>query len=119
MVYHVLNRGSSRMRLFQRPGLRCVRARADRGAGSLPGRAVDLLPHAPSLASRRPAWHASGIGRIVGLVAVTHVRRRHERDRRRGACHLFQGRYENFPVDQDEYFLTLRRYVEANAEVDP
>jgi len=29
--------------------------------------------------------------------------------------HLYQGRYKSFVVDEDEYLLTLLRYVEANA----
>ena len=29
--------------------------------------------------------------------------------------HLYQGRYKSFPVQSDEHFLTLCRYVERNA----
>ena len=46
---------------------------------------------------------------------VTHVRRHHEHYHRRGTGHLYQGRFKGFPVAEDEYFLTLCRYVEANA----
>jgi putative transposase len=55
------------------------------------------------------------LGRMMGWVGVTHVRPHHEHYHRHGAGHLYQGRYKSFPVDQDEYFLTLCRYVEANA----
>ena len=34
---------------------------------------------------------------------------------RRGGGHLYQGRFKSFPVSSDEHFLTLCRYVEANA----
>jgi putative transposase len=47
-------------------------------------------------------------------VGVTHVRRHQEHYNRRGAGHLYQGRYKSFPVAEDSYFLTLCRYVEAN-----
>lgn len=54
------------------------------------------------------------LGRWKGWVGVTHVRRRHEHCHRRGGGHLYQGRFRSFPVAEDECFLTLRRYVEAN-----
>ena len=49
------------------------------------------------------------------MVGVTHVRRRHEHYHRRGARHLDQGRFKRFPVAEDDDFLMLCRYVEANA----
>src|SRR4051794_3878279 len=52
---------------------------------------------------------------MMGWVGVTHVCRHDVHDHRRGAGHLYQGRNKSFPVDQDEHFLTLCRYVEANA----
>jgi len=46
-------------------------------------------------------------------LTVTHVRRHHgHHDRATG--HLYQGRYKHFCVEEDSYFLTLCRYVEAN-----
>jgi len=54
------------------------------------------------------------MGRWMGWVGVTHVRRHHEHYHSRGGGHLYQGRFKSFPVATDEYFLTLCRYVEAN-----
>ena len=51
----------------------------------------------------------------MGWVGVTHVRRYHEHYHSRGGGHLYQGRFKSFPVAEDDYFLTLCRYVEANA----
>ena len=51
----------------------------------------------------------------MGWVGVTHVRRYHEHYHGRGGGHLYQGRFKSFPVEEDDYFLTLCRYVEANA----
>ena len=66
-------------------------------------------------------WHLvvrpktnEALGRWMGWVGVTHVRRHHEHYHRRGGGHLYQGRFKSFPVADDEYFLTLCRYVEAN-----
>jgi putative transposase len=66
-------------------------------------------------------WHLvvrphtdDALGRWMGWVGVTHVRRYHEHYDSRGGGHLYQGRFKSFPVEEDEYFLTLCRYVEAN-----
>jgi putative transposase len=56
----------------------------------------------------------TALGRLMRWVGVTHVRRHQEHYHRRGAGHLYQGRYKAFPVAEDDYFLTLCRYVEAN-----
>ena len=53
--------------------------------------------------------------RWLGWVGVTHVRRYHEHYRNRGGGHLYQGRFKSFPGAEDDYFLALCRYVEANA----
>lgn len=66
-------------------------------------------------------WHLvvrprtdESLGRWMGWVGVTHVRRHHEHYHRRGGGHLYQGRFKSFPVAEDDYYLTLCRYVEAN-----
>jgi putative transposase len=67
-------------------------------------------------------WHLvvrprtdGALGRWMGWVGVTHVRRYHEHYHSRGGGHIYQGRFKSFPVAEDEYFLTLCRYVEANS----
>ena len=45
---------------------------------------------------------------------MTHVRRYHEHYHSRGGGHRYQGRFKSFPVAEDDYLLTLCRYVEAN-----
>jgi len=66
-------------------------------------------------------WHLvvrpktdEALGRWMGRVGVTHVRRHHEHCHTRGGGHLYQGRFKSFPVAEDDYFLALCRYVEAN-----
>ena len=66
-------------------------------------------------------WHLvvrpstdQALGRLMGWVGVTHVRRHHEHYHTRGGGHLYQGRFKSFPVAEDDYFLALCRYVEAN-----
>src|SRR5947208_407943 len=51
----------------------------------------------------------------MGWVGVTHVRRHQEHYHNRGGGYLYQGRFKRFPIQNDSHFLTVCRYVEANA----
>ncbi len=114
MAYHVLNRGNDRRPVFRKP--------ADYAAF------VDLLIEG----KRRTEvsvlgyclmpnhWHVALIPRrdedmaaYVGWVSNTHVKR-YRAAHPESSGHLYQGRYKSFVVEQDEYLLTLLRYVEAN-----
>jgi len=115
LIYHVLNRGNGRMRLFYKDDDYAAFERVL--AEGLEKYPLDLLTYCvmPN------HWHlvvrprtSEALGRWLGWVGVTHVRRHHEHYRRRGGGHLYQGRYKSFPVESDEHFLTLCRYVEAN-----
>ncbi len=55
------------------------------------------------------------LGRFMQRLGVTHARRWHEHRRRVGYGHVYQGRYKSFPVERDEHFLTVCRYVERSA----
>jgi putative transposase len=66
-------------------------------------------------------WHLvvrpktdQALGQWMRWVGVTHVRRYHEHYHSRGGGHVYQGRFKSFPVAEDDYFLALCRYVEAN-----
>jgi len=115
LIYHVLNRGNGRMRLFRKAEDYAAFERVL--AQGLERYPVDLLTYCimPN------HWHLvvrprtdDSLGRWLGWVGVTHVRRHHEHYHRRGGGHLYQGRFKSFPVESDEHFLTLCRYVEAN-----
>ena len=67
-------------------------------------------------------WHlvlwprADGdLGRYMQRLTVTHVRRWHAHRDSVGFGHLYQGTYKSFPVQRDEHFLAVCRYVERNA----
>lgn len=116
MVYHLLNRGNRRMPLFHKPG--DYEAFEKVLAEGMQRYAVELLTYCimPN------HWHLvvrpktdKALGQWMGWVGVTHVRRHHEHYHCRGGGHLYQGRFKSFPVAEDEYFLTLCGYVEANA----
>jgi putative transposase len=116
LVYHVINRGNGRTRLFHKDGdFAAFETVLAEGLESYP---VDLLTYC--LMGNH--WHLvlrprtdEALGRFMGWVGVTHVRRHHEHYQTRGGGHLYQGRFKSFPVQDDAHFLMLCRYVEANA----
>jgi putative transposase len=48
-------------------------------------------------------------------LTTKHVRRWQLHRRRVGYGHVYQSRYKSFPVEEEEYFYQLMRYVERNA----
>jgi len=55
------------------------------------------------------------LSRFVAWLTLTHVQRWHAHRQSAGLGHLYQGRFRSFPVENDEYCLTVCRYVERNA----
>ena len=47
-------------------------------------------------------------------ITLTHVQRFHASHGTVGIGHLYQGRYKSFPVQDNSYYLTVMRYIEAN-----
>jgi putative transposase len=45
---------------------------------------------------------------------VTHVRRWHAHHHTEGTGPLYQGRFKSFPIQQDQHYFTVCRYVERN-----
>ena len=67
-------------------------------------------------------WHLvlrprtdDALARLMHWIGVTHVRRHHQHYHRTAGGHLYQGRFKSFPVQEDEHFLIVCRYVEGNA----
>ena len=50
----------------------------------------------------------------MGWLTMTHTQRWHAFHNTAGTGHLYQGRFKSFPVEQDDYFIQLVRYVERN-----
>jgi putative transposase len=59
--------------------------------------------------------HDGDLSRFMQRLTNTHVKRWKEHRREIGYGHLYQGRYKSFPVQTDEYFYQVVRYVERNA----
>ena len=115
-VFHVLNRGVGRMQLFGKDrDYEAFEAMIEKTLQSRPMRicAYCLMPN---------HWHfvlwperEGQLGDFMQKLAVTHVRNWQEHHRRVGYGHVYQGRYKSFPVETEDYFYRVVRYVERNA----
>ena len=54
------------------------------------------------------------MSRFAQWVALTHTQRHHAHFETVGKGHLYQGRYKSFPIQADDHFLAVNRYVERN-----
>ena len=59
--------------------------------------------------------HDGDLAAFMQQLTTRHVRRWQLHRRRVGYGHVYQGRYKSFPVEEEEYFYQLARYVERNA----
>jgi putative transposase len=67
-------------------------------------------------------WHfvvrpskTGDLARFFQRLTVTHANRWQRHRRRVGYGHVYQGRSKSFPVQEDEHFYQVMRYVERNA----
>jgi len=109
MVFHVLNRGVGRMRLFNKDrDYEVFEEILAKTLLSCPMRICSycLMPN---------HWHFVDLAAFMQKLTVTHVRNWQENRRRVGMGHVYQGRYKSFPIETDDYFYQVVRYVERNA----
>jgi len=115
-VYHVLNRANGKRRIFEhdRDYLAFERVLAE-VQERIPMRILAwcLMPN---------HWHLllwprqdGDLSSYMRLVTLTHTQRRHAYCASAGTGHLYQGRFKSFVVQNNPHFLTVTRYVEANA----
>ncbi len=116
VIYHVLNRANAREPIFQDAGdyeafLRIVAEARERvGMRIL---AWCLMPNHWHLV----LWpvHDGDLSKFTGWLTLTHTQRWHAHRRTAGSGHVYQGRFKSFPVQEDDHFLSVCRYVERNA----
>jgi len=115
-VYHVVNRGNRRMRIFGSDGdCRAFLGAMNDALKVVPMRILGwcLMPnHWHLVLWPKEDWDLS---RFVGWVSNTHVRRYNRFHGLDGRGHLYQGRFKSFPIQEDYHLLCVLRYVEANA----
>ena len=55
------------------------------------------------------------LSEVMRWLTVTHTQRWHVQHGTSGTGPVYQGRFKSFPVQSDEHFLAVARYVEQNA----
>ena len=116
MVFHVLNRGVGRRMLFTKDEDFLAFERVIEE--SLRTRRMRLCAYC--LMSNH--WHFilwperdGDLPAFMQQVTNMHVKRWKEHRHEIGYGHLYQGRYKCFPVETEDYFYQVVRYVERNA----
>lgn len=116
LVYHVLNRTVAGLPLF----------RKEKDYEAFERIMVEAQERRPTRllawCLMRNHWHFVVWPREEGEItahfrwlAHTHAMRWHVAHNTVGRGHLYQGRFKCFPVEEDEHFFTVCRYVERNA----
>lgn len=114
-VYHVLNRGVGRFRIFDKAVdyaafVRVLAEALDWVDVRLLGSCV--MPN---------HWHLvvwpekdGDLSEFMRWLTVTHTQRWHANRHTQGTGPIYQGRYKSFPVADDDHCLRVLRYVERN-----
>jgi putative transposase len=116
LAYHVLNRRIGRLRLFEKPAdylaFENILHQANERTGIRITAYCLMLNH----------WHLllwprddGELSEVMRWITVTHTQRWHAHRQSSGTGPVYQGRFKSFPVQTDELFLTVARYVERNA----
>ena len=116
LAYHILNRRVGRLGLFDKPADYMAFENILKQAHERTGiriAAYCLMPN---------HWHLllwprddGELSEVMRWVTVTHTQRWHAHRESFGSGPVYQGRFRSFPVQTDEHFLTVARYVERNA----
>ena len=115
-LYHVLNRGNLRAEIFHKEEdfsafERILNEGLDLHRVEL--FSYQLMPNHYHLVLR-PLVDGE-MSRFMGWVGGTHTMRYHAHYHTSGMGHVYQQRYKSFPIQDDEHFLVVCRYVERNA----
>lgn len=116
LVYHVLNRANARRTIFDNGSdYRAFENVLAETQEHVPIRILAwcLMPN---------HWHLvlwprqdGELSDYMRRLTVTHAQRWHAYRGSAGTGHLYQGRFKSFVVQHDAHFLSVCRYVEANA----
>ncbi|QDT77085.1 Transposase IS200 like protein [Gimesia maris] len=115
-IYHVLNRANARMTIFETDEDYAAFER-------ILSEAVERFEmRLLSYCVMPNHWHLvvhpsedGQLSRFTGWLTLTHTQRWHAHRQSTGSGHVYQGRFKSFPIQGDEHFYTVCRYVERNA----
>ena len=115
VCFHVLNRAVARLPLFEKQEDYLAFERVLEEAFErepLPIFAYSVMPN---------HWHFvvrgdtdDQISRFFRWLTHTHTMRWHVHHGTSGTGHLYQGRFKTFPIEEEDYLLSVLRYVERN-----
>lgn len=116
LVYHVLNRGVARLALFEKD------ADYDAFERVMAEAMLEFPTRLLSYCLMPNHWHMviwpredGELTNFMRWLTHTHVMRWHAHYGTSGTGHLYQGRFKAFPMETDEHFYSVMRYVERNA----
>ncbi len=115
VTYHAINRGNARLTIFHKPEdydafIRIMAEGLEKYQVEL--FAFTLMPNYWHLVLR--PGKAGEMGRLLRWVTATHSLRYHSHYQTRGYGHIYQSRFKSFPVQDNDHFYVLCRYVERN-----
>ena len=111
--YHVVNRGNNRATVFHQPvDYRDFVQLMRRAQARIPIEifAACLMPNHFHLVVR--PLRDNDLGRWMHWLLTTHVGRYHKQ--RSSSGRVWQGRFKEFPIEEDRHFIAVMRYVERN-----
>ncbi|MDR3633586.1 MAG: transposase [Isosphaeraceae bacterium] len=111
-----LNRANARRTLFEESGddVGFMRVLAEALAYHLTRLLAYCVMPTPFHLVLRPRTDGK-LSDFMRWLTLTHAPRWHAHRRSAGTGHLHQGRFKAFPVERDQHFQTLCRYVKRNA----
>lgn len=115
-VYHALNRAVARLPLFQKEAdYEAFERVLQEAHEKCP---IDILAYCVMPNHWHFVLRPTQDGQLTAFLrrlAHTHTMRWHAHYGTSGTGHLYQGRFKAFPVENDDHFYTVVRYVERNA----
>ncbi len=116
LIYHALNRAVARLPLFQKQAdYEAFERVIEEAHERVP---LEIL----SYCVMPNHWHFvlrprknGELTDFLRWLTHTHTMRWHAHHNTVGSGHLYQGRFKAFPIQDDEHFYTVARYVERNA----
>lgn len=116
LVYHVLNRASARLPIFEKEAdyeafERILALAVERTGTRL--LSYCLIPNHWHLVVK--PIHDGELSKFTGWLTLTHNQRWHAHRHSTGQGHVYQGRFKSFPIQDHQHFLNVCHYVERNA----
>jgi putative transposase len=115
MIYHILNRANNRDVIFQEEKDYSIFEKIIfEGKEKFP---INIF----SFCIMPNHWHfvlsgevGDNISNFMRWITHTHTQRWHTKYKSVGYGHVYQGRYKSFPIEKDDHFIQVCRYVERN-----